>query len=163
MSGDDVSAFKHIRLEALRLHPVSFGASFEQESQKPAAFFAVCLQSNTVFGGFDRQNRLQGIIGIRFNRAPKLRHVAMLWGMYVRAEMRGTGLSLALLQSALLDAGPDMTVKLSVVATNLSALRLYRSVGFIPWATDRRALCVDGVFHDEVLMRRDHGSQTGIA
>src|SRR5471030_312900 len=151
----DVDDFREIRLEALRLHPDAFGASFADESQKHPEFFAERLQSNAVFGGFDRKSRLQGIIGISVNPAPKLCHVATLWGMYVRADMSGTGLSLALLRAALLEAGAGMIVKLSVVATNPSAQRLYRSVGFTPWATDCRALCIDGVFHDVLLMRRD--------
>ncbi|HFH2546577.1 TPA: hypothetical protein ACGJN3_003626 [Klebsiella aerogenes] len=44
---------------------------------------------------------------------------------------------------------------MSVVTTNRAAYALYRSFGFSEWATDTAALCVDGEFHDEFLMRRD--------
>ncbi|WP_413721510.1 N-acetyltransferase family protein [Sodalis sp. RH24] len=150
-----VGDFRYVRLEALRLYPEAFGASFADESQKPDEFFAERLLLNTVFGGFDLHNRLQGIIGISFSTVPKLSHVATFWGMYVRAELRGSGLSRALLAAALQAVGTVRTVKLSVVSTNRPAQALYRSVGFKEWATDTAALCVDGVFHDELLMRLD--------
>ena len=161
LGSDDLEDFARVRLEALRLHPEAFGASFEDESRQGAGFFAERLRSDTVFGGFGPQHSLQGIIGLRFNTAPKLRHVVTLWGMYVCAEMRGTGLARALLDAAVEAAGADRTVKLSVVTTNLPAQALYRSAGFHPWATDTAALCVKGVFYDELLMRLDrphHGA-----
>ncbi len=36
----DLEDFRRVRLEALRLHPDAFGASYEDWSQKPAPFFA---------------------------------------------------------------------------------------------------------------------------
>lgn len=80
--------------------------------------------------------------------------------MYIRAEMRGSGLSSILMNAALEAASTAKTVKLSVVTANKAAYALYRSFGFTEWATDTAALCVNGVFHDEFLMRRD--PETGL-
>ncbi|KGA31880.1 GNAT family N-acetyltransferase [Pectobacterium brasiliense] len=155
IGNSDIDDFRRVRLEALKLHPEAFGASFEEESQKPETFFAERLRLNLVFGGYDLQNKLQGIVGVSINTAPKLFHVAMIWGMYVRAEMRGTGLSRSLLEVALQASCKAKTVKLSVAATNKSARALYCSFGFREWAIDTAALYIDGEYHDEILMRLD--------
>lgn len=82
-------------------------------------------------------------------------HVANIWGMYVRSAKRGSGFSAGLMDAALEAARSAKTVKLSVVTTNRAAYALYRSFGFTEWATDADVLCVDGVFHDEFMMRGD--------
>lgn len=156
----DLSTFRELRLEALRLHPDAFGASYDECQQKPLHFFAEQLRSSTVFGGFDLNSTLQGMIGVSRSPQPKLSHVANIWGMYIRAEMRGSGLSSILMNAALEAASTAKTVKLSVVTANKAAYALYRSFGFTEWATDTAALCVNGVFHDEFLMRRD--PETGL-
>lgn len=156
----DLDDFRRVRLEGLRLHPDAFGASYEDWNKKPTQFFAERLLGDCVFGGFDLQNTLQGIIGVSCSAAPKLSHIATLWGMYVRAEMRGSGLSRALLGAALEAAKSARTIKLSVVTTNHAAKALYCSFGFTEWATDSAALFVNGVYHDECLMRRESESNS---
>lgn len=160
INDSDLDDFIRIRLEALRLYPAAFGASYEDWKQKSAEFFAEKLRVERVFGGFDLQNTLQGMIGVSSNTAPKLRHVATIWGMYVRAEMRGTGLSKSLMAAAIKAASGAKTIKLSVMTTNRATQILYRSFGFREWATDTAALCVDGVFYDELLMRLDAESSS---
>lgn len=152
---NDLGDFRALRHEALRLHPDSFGASYNECSHKPLQFFAEQLRDSHVFGGYDYDNILQGMIGVSRSSRPKLSHVANIWGMYVRFKMRGSGLSSGLMEAALEAASSAKTVKLSVVTTNRSAYTLYSSFGFTEWATDTAALCVDGVFHDEFIMRRD--------
>lgn len=151
----DLDDFRRLRLEALLLYPDAFGASYEDWSQKPATFFAEKLRTNHIFGGFDLQNTLQGLIGLSFSTSPKLSHVATIRGMYVHTGMRGSGLSSRLMEAALAAASSVRTIKLSVVTTNHAAYALYRSYGFSNWATDTAALYANGIFHDEYLMRRD--------
>lgn len=152
---NNLSDFRKLRLEALQLHPEAFGSSYEECNQKPMQFFAEQLATNHVFGGFDAHNTLQGMIGVSRNPLLKLSHVANIWGMYVRSEMRGSGLSSELMNVVLDVSCSAKTIKLSVVTTNQAAYALYHSFGFTVWATDTAALCVDGVFYDEYLMRRD--------
>ncbi|PHM38891.1 GNAT family N-acetyltransferase [Xenorhabdus mauleonii] len=151
----DLEDFRRVRLEALRLHPEAFGASYEDWNQKPTQFFGDLLRDNHILGGFDLHNNLQGIIGVNCSTSPKLSHVATIWGVYVRSEMRGSGLSGKLMEAALEAACSARTVKLSVATTNHVARALYRSYGFTEWAIDTAVLCVNGVFHDEFLMRRE--------
>lgn len=156
----ELDDFRKLRLEALRLHPEAFGASYGECSQKPMQYFAEQLRTSHVFGVFDVHNTLQGMIGVSRSSLLKLSHVANIWGMYVRAGLRGCGLSAGLMDAALEAASSAKTVKLSVVTTNQAAYALYRSFGFKEWATDVDALCVDGMFHDEFLMRRDSSTDS---
>lgn len=53
LNESDMDDFRRVRLEALRLHPEAFGASWEEWSLKPDQFFAERLRNNVVFEGFD--------------------------------------------------------------------------------------------------------------
>ncbi|MDQ2780698.1 MAG: GNAT family N-acetyltransferase, partial [Pseudomonadota bacterium] len=63
----------------------------------------------------------------------------------------------ALLQSAL-DCAAQMPglyqITLSVTAGNAAAERLYAAFGFVRCGLLPRALEIDGVYHDEILMTR---------
>lgn len=85
-----------------------------------------------------------------------MRHIASIWGMYVRPAARGTGLSRLLMAAAVDDARTTCrSIRLSVVSSNGAAIRLYESFGFKAWAIDTEALKVGDVYHDETLMRLD--------
>ncbi len=156
LSPNDASAFRALRLEGLARHPDAFGASYDDEAGQPLERFAERLAGNVVLGGYDGTEALRGVIGIRKATAPKVRHIATIWGMYVSPGSRGSGLGDRLVQAAIAEARASCTsVRLSVVTSNAAALRLYERAGFTIWAVDRGALCVDGVFLDEALMRRD--------
>ena len=151
----DAAGFHALRLEGLRVCPEAFGASFEEESRLSVADVAKRLAAGCVFGGFSDAGRLEGVVGLAQSQTSKTRHIATIWGMYVRPEARGGGLAGALMEAAMAEAdGTCTSIRLSVVSTNQAALRLYKRMGFTPWAVDREALLVDGVYFDEVLMRR---------
>lgn len=80
-------------------------------------------------------------------------HVATL-GMGVHPDWRGRGVGKALIGETLAAARDKglARVQLSVFAENEPALKLYRSCGFVEEGVRRRALRVDGVDHDEILM-----------
>jgi RimJ/RimL family protein N-acetyltransferase len=149
---DQADSYRDIRLEALRLHPEAFGSSLETEAAEPLGFFAGRLTANTVFAGVSGDTLL-GTAGFMPQTGAKRAHKAMLWGMYVRAAARGTGLSKALVQAVLDHArGRAELIQLSVVSENTVARRLYEAFGFEPYGIEVRALKVDGRYLDDVLM-----------
>ncbi|NLS15942.1 N-acetyltransferase [Rhizobium sp. P40RR-XXII] len=153
---DDASIFRDIRLEGLAHHPEAFGASHEQELEYSPAQIGDILEGNTVIGGFEDDGALAGVIAIARSKGTKMRHIASIWGMYVRPKGRGTGLSRLLMAAALEEARADCrSVRLSVVSSNAPAIRLYESFGFKTWAVDTEALKVGDIYHDEILMRLD--------
>src|SRR3974377_268534 len=48
----DVANYRELRLESLRCHPEAFSSSWEYEADKPGSWWAECLETNTVFGGW---------------------------------------------------------------------------------------------------------------
>jgi ribosomal protein S18 acetylase RimI-like enzyme len=83
----------------------------------------------------------------------KLRHKGVLWGLFVRPEARGMGLAAALEQPVVAHARPLVEqVRLTVVASNVVARRLYGAAGFEEYGLERWALKVGSEYFDEVLM-----------
>ena len=90
------------------------------------------------------------MIGLYVPGRIKQRHKGTVWGMYVREQARRRGLGAALL--ARLPRSVVEEVRLTVVTTNTSAIRLYQRAGFQPYGVERRALKVSELYHDEMLM-----------
>jgi RimJ/RimL family protein N-acetyltransferase len=149
----DVASYRELRLEGLKSHPEAFGASWDDESAKPAPWWAERLETSTVFGGWIDDSPLLGVAGFHVNGSAKLRHKGVLWGIYVRPEARGSGLAASLVQRVITHARTLVEeICVTVVASNGAAHRLYRANGFEQYGLERRALKVGNEYHDEVLM-----------
>ena len=82
-------------------------------------------------------------------------HVGELF-MGLLPEWRGQGIGAALLRHAL-DAADQfgfLRIELGVFATNTAAIALYRKAGFSEEGIKWRAILIDDVFHDEIIMAR---------
>jgi RimJ/RimL family protein N-acetyltransferase len=93
------------------------------------------------------------------NIPPMAREVAAHVGdlfMGLLPAYRGQGLGARLLREALAaaDAFGYLRIELGVFATNTHAAAMYRKAGFVEEGTKRRAILIDGVFHDEIIMAR---------
>lgn len=151
----DAAAWRALRLEALERHPDAFGASLEEEMALPLSGWTGRLESGCVFGA-ERDRMLVGCAGLFVERTAKKRHKAVLWGVYVRREARGSGLGRRLV-GAVIDAARDVAGQLhtAVVTDNIGARELYRRLGFVAYGIEPRALAVDGRFLDEELLVLD--------
>jgi RimJ/RimL family protein N-acetyltransferase len=153
LEAHDAAVYRELRLEGLKNHPEAFSSSWEDESGKPDAWWAERLETSTVFGGWIDDTQLLGVAGFRAHAATKLRHKAVLWGMYVRPAARGTGLAACLVQQVIEHAKPLVEeICLTVVASNSAGKRLYSAAGFEPYGIERRALKIGEEYFDEVLM-----------
>jgi ribosomal protein S18 acetylase RimI-like enzyme len=153
LAAADASAYREIRLEGLRLHPDGFGASYDDEVIQPLSWFEARIVNHAVFGGWFDDGTLAGVAGLLVPAGAKLKHKGTLWGMYVRPAARGTGLAAALVERVLQHARDIVEeVQLVVAPDNEAAIRLYRAAGFEPYAREPRALKIDGVYHDSLLM-----------
>ena len=134
--------------------PRSSGADWDDERDRPLAWFADRLARNVVVGGWMEHDQLRGIAGLRAPESPKSRHVAQLWGFYVAPEARRRGLGAAMLAALVEDSGRKFeSIRLTVVASNHAAVRLYASAGFQTFGREPEALKVGNRYHDELLMR----------
>jgi ribosomal protein S18 acetylase RimI-like enzyme len=107
-----------------------------------------------VVGSF-QDGRLIGMAGFYREQGPKSRHKGRIWGVYVTPEKRAAGIGRKMMQ-AILDRikgidGLDQ-VLLSVAATQIFAIHLYRSLGFETYGKEPRALRIGDRFIDEEYM-----------
>ena len=155
----DTEAFRQVRLDALHLHPVAFGAAYEDEAALDHAQFAERLSTPGFirFGAFDEQGGLVGLVGLQLRPGVKQRHKAFLFSMYVDAAHRSTGLAQQLVQAVIAGAreAGAILLHLSVSSGNAPAQRLYRRMGFTVYGVERRSLKIGERFHDEDLMVLD--------
>ena len=88
---------------------------------------------------------LAGVAGLLVPDTTKSRHKGVLWGMFVQPDVRGTGLAALLLARVIEHAAETVEeVRLTVVASNIAAVRLYTRAGFSRYGLERRALKVGG-------------------
>ncbi len=144
-----------LRLEALESDPRAFGESAAEHRATPLEAYAERLASgsgeNVVFGAFDG-GTLVGMVGVYRQQRLKRRHLAGIWGMFVRSEWRGRGVGQALVARALDCArgfGGVRQVQLSVIVTQTDARALYEAAGFRSYGIQPGALEVEGEYIDE--------------
>lgn len=177
LTSQDVTAYRNLRLHALRESPTAFVSSYEQEAQLPLADFAARLCPNHdsasgIFGAFSDRSHLVGMLG--FSRETRLKrvHVGTLWSMYILPEFRGQGVGARLLDGAIAHARQLSGLRqltLSVTAGNVAAATLYRSRGFEPFGLARESTCIEGNYFDEeyfvlhLSTTANQGSRQGVA
>ena len=150
----DAAAFQALRLDALRDSPSAFSSSYEEECTTPLATIESKLAQRNLFGAFDG-DVLAGMVGVAREGSPKLRHKAFIAAMYVAPAQRGKGAARQLIEHALAFAAAMngvLQITLDVSAGNEPAIGLYASLGFREYGREPRAMLVDGVFYDTILM-----------
>jgi RimJ/RimL family protein N-acetyltransferase len=151
----DAARYRKIRLTGLKNSPEAFGSTFETESLKPLNSFTERLRSSAVFGAF-RDEELLGIAGFAFRQSAKEAHKGLLWGMYVRPDVRKAGVGRRLVEAVIDFARQHVEIlQLSVVSDNEPARRLYARLGFVEYGLEKDSLKHGDTYYDEILMALD--------
>jgi ribosomal protein S18 acetylase RimI-like enzyme len=140
-------------MEGFTLHPLQFRVAPEDEQDVSLQAVGERLEGTFVAGGFDADG-LAGVGGVTRYEGAKLRHRALLWGMYVRQRARGRGLADELMR-VLLDEARSQEVEqviLTVVAENARARRFYERWGFSIYGIEPRAIKTGDGYLDEASM-----------
>jgi ribosomal protein S18 acetylase RimI-like enzyme len=153
----DASAFRALRLEALKECPSAFTADYETNARWPLPQFAAQLQPDpdTFMLGAFRNVELIAMAGFYRSKGPKLRHRGNIWSMYVAPDVRRSGLGRQILRDVIALARTldgVIQIHLSVVADNIGARTLYFKSGFKLVGHTPRAVHVDGKYFDEELL-----------
>ena len=157
----DAIAYHELRLRALREHPTAFAQPYESQEATSISEVTQRLRDTSdaphdfILGMF-KSSALIGMVGFRRDRGDRLGHKGMIWGMYITAEAQGQGLGRKLILEAISRAErqPGLEqISLGVISGNASARRLYISLGFESYGLERRAIVIDGKYHDDELMQ----------
>ena len=158
LTGDDAACFRKFRLFGMQESPSAFGSSYEEASALSMEELARRLEGeeeqSRTFGGFEGEE-LVAVAGIIRDGSVKGNHKATVWGMYVRPDLRGRGFGRQIMNCVLAEARSWdglVMLKLSVIAPNLPARKLYESCGFRSYGTEPNSLLVEGRYHDEEYM-----------
>lgn len=151
---DEVEAFRHIRLEALRAEPSSFASRYEDWEILPDEEWINRLKE-PVFIAF-QEGAPVGIMGLFLQRPSKMAHRATIVMVYIRANLRGTGLAGKLLE-AVSDHARAIGIRqleLFVSAENPAAIRFYQRQGFAEIGRIPGGILEEGREIDDVMMAR---------
>jgi len=154
----DVDQFRELRLFALQDAPTAFSADLDINTKHSKRFWEDRLKPDPhgiiFFAEYD--NQLIGMTGIRKGESSKTKHSAGIWGVYIRPQWRGFHIAKGLIGmccewAKLLNV---QIVKLSVMSTNESAVRLYERCGFTVYGTEPQALYYEDRYYDGLMMSR---------
>ena len=157
----DAAIYHALRLRALKEHPASFAQPYESQAATSLDAVALRLRETAdaphdfILGMFSG-DALVGMVGFRRERGDRFQHKGSVWGMYIAAEAQGQGLGRVLMQEAIsrVSSMPGLRqISLGVISGNDSARRLYISLGFQSYGLERRAIMVNGEYHDDELMQ----------
>lgn len=155
LTGDDVDAYRAIRLEALTVSPESYGTSAENFAARSTESLRRQLDTMALFAVAGPAGEPAGIVAYGRDEGERETHRGWLMQVYVKPALRGTGASLALLEAAVEHARSEVIqLHLMVGAHNAPAIRLYQKAGFAIYGTDPRCLYVNGRYIDEHMMVR---------
>jgi RimJ/RimL family protein N-acetyltransferase len=160
LQADDAAAFQALRLQALRVAPTAFAASFEEERERTEQEIASRIIPKAevdrfVIGAFEANHGLVGIGGFFREPGAKVRHIGWVWGLFVAPAFQGNGLGRELVIRVLHTAReiPGLVqLQIRVGTHNASAQKLYESIGFKQMAVLPKALRVEGRTYDEALL-----------
>ena len=156
----DAEAWRELRLEALRRHPLAFTADLAEAEARPLEAWRQQAAdsggggSALVVVAVGSAGILVGMAGVYTPPQPKLAHLGTVWGVYVREAFRGRGVGDALLRACIDWArGKGLAgLRLSVVAGNDAAVRCYERCGFVRYGVEPMAVNWEGRVYDETLM-----------
>lgn len=151
----DAAEFQALRTEGLTLNPLQFRIDPADEAHLTTEAIGARLADAFVVGAY-RHGTLVGVGGLSRDERRRLRHKALLWGMYVREGARGDGVADGIIERLLAEAHAmgASVVLLTVIADNPRARRVYERWGFRTYGIEPRAVRIDGRDVDEILMAR---------
>ena len=154
LKAKDAKQFWHLRLEALRKVPRAFGDSASEfrrtTIQKTAERLRPSRKSGFILGAFI-DGELVAVAGLARNQGEKIRHKALVWGVYVREPVRERGIGKALMSALIVRASelPGLEqLRLAVGTDQHAARKLYRSLAFKTYGRDSRCMKVGSRYVD---------------
>jgi ribosomal protein S18 acetylase RimI-like enzyme len=105
-------------------------------------------------GAFD-ESRLVGSVSLERDSRVKFAHKALLFKMFVHPDAGGKGVGRRLMNEVMKLTSKVTELRqiyLTVLASNTRAAELYQSLGFLTFANEPQAVCIDDTYVDELQM-----------
>lgn len=141
----------------MKTSPDAFITTYEDAiaKEKPVEQAADRMTSdhNYTYGAFE-DSQLIGTVTMLRQSHKKFYHKADILAMYVSPDYRGKNIGKQLIEQAIHDAkqaGIEQLL-LGVVTTNTPGVRLYKSLGFTIFGTEKNAIKNGDSYFDEYLM-----------
>lgn len=152
LSAADLVAYHAVRSEGLTRDAASFRISVADDDALGDAAWKKRLSDDYVVAVEDG-DCIVAIGGFSQLSGTKADHKGLIWGMYVRPEVRGKGVG-DLIMKALVDHAQTVVrqLQLTVVAANPRAIAFYQRHGFRLYGVEPESIKHDGGFLDEALM-----------
>jgi ribosomal protein S18 acetylase RimI-like enzyme len=152
----EAPAWRELRLEALKNHPLAFMSSYEETVERDLDFFAQQIPEpggDDVLFGVYADGVLSGCARFARDRRAKERHKGAMAAVYLRPALRGRGIGEALIGRLIGHARARVSLlRCSVTTENTAACELYRRMGFIDYGIEPRSLRYEGADYDEALL-----------
>jgi ribosomal protein S18 acetylase RimI-like enzyme len=155
---DDSHTFKALRLEALRTEPAAFSSTYEDAlARSDDDWRALLAEPRRAFLMAWTDDSPIGMVGLYRGGDDGNERVAIVTSMYVSGDYRrrGVGKRLLALLIVLALENPDIaTLRLWVSEAQVTARRLYETIGFNVVGRDKRQVQGDSHQYDELIMER---------
>ena len=154
LSDDRWKDYRDLRLEALKSDPIAFGSSYEEEIAISKEEWKKRI-TNALFALSN--DKPIGMIVYIVDIKLKTRHVANIFGVYVKKEHRGQGTGKKLIDSTISLIKKDkaiVKIKITVNPEQKAAVKLYKKCGFDLVGRHKKELKVDDKFYDELIMEK---------
>ena len=158
----EAGRYRALMLEAYRAHPQSFTTTASEREPLPLSWWQARVSdaedaTTQVYGIFDAQGELHGVVGLSRKKQLKTRHKVTLFGLYVVPPFRKQGFARQLVEHALSEArliNHARLIQLSVSETNTAAVALYQHYGFEQYAREPFAIALEGEYLTKLHMWR---------
>lgn len=130
----------------------AFATTYEEESQRTEVEYKQWIDAY-IMGAFDGSD-LVGCMTILRNTSAKNSHAAHIYGVYVKSKYRGFGIGKMLLKNIIgqaIDVGIEI-IYLNVTTTQVAAIGLYRSFGFVTYGIMPDSLRIKDQYFDQECM-----------
>ena len=152
----DAGDFFAMRLRCMHDAALQFRSAPDDVEREGVDYWRERLGSpnDRIVGAFDG-SRLIGIGGIVREDRVKLRHKALLFGMFVASDATGRGIGRAIVDALVNEAhGFVNALHLTLMADNQRALALYERAGFVVYGREPQSVMQPDGPGDEFLMWR---------
>lgn len=155
LTRDDWKIFKELRLQMVKEEPQAFLRTYEELVNLSDDEWMDKSTSDTSgilavwYGG-----KLAGMNGYYFPNVS----TAEIWGMFIRKEFRGKGLSKILMKEIEDEIRKNKKINLiriEVTTSQIPAWELYKKMGFIEVGRKNGATKFDGTLYDDIILEKE--------